>query len=69
MDPAAVFATLAALGGAAPTTIVVGCEVANVDEGMDLSAPVAAAVSDAVTAIADVLSRLSVRVTTAAREG
>jgi hydrogenase maturation protease len=69
MDPAAVFATLVALGGAAPTTIVVGCEVANVDEGMDLSAPVAAAVSDAVTAIADVLSRLSVRVTTAAREG
>ena len=48
MDPAAVFATLAALGGTPPDTVVVGCEVDDVDEGMGLSEPVAAAVPDAV---------------------
>ena len=56
MDPAAVFATLTALGGTAPRTIVVGCEVENIDEGMGLSEPVAAAVPGAVAAIDDVLS-------------
>jgi hydrogenase maturation protease len=69
MDPAAVFGTLATLGGTAPTTIVVGCEVANVDEGMGLSDPVTASVPDAVTAVEDVLSRLGARVTAPAREG
>jgi hydrogenase maturation protease len=69
MDPAAVFGTLAALGGTAPTTIVIGCEVVDVDEGMGLSEPVAAAVPHAVTAIEDVLSRLGARETTTAREG
>ena len=63
MDPAAVFATLAALGGTAPRTIVVGCEVQNVEEGMGLSRPVAAAVPGAVAAInaavADLAAALS----------
>jgi hydrogenase maturation protease len=66
MDPAAVFATLAALGGTAPRTIVVGCEVANVDEGMGLSEPVAAAVPGAVAAINDVLVDLAARTATTA---
>lgn len=57
MDPAAVFATLAALGGTAPRTIVVGCEVANVDEGIGLSDPVAAAVPGAVAALGEALAR------------
>lgn len=68
MDPAAVFATLATLGGAAPTTIVVGCEVADVDERIGLSDLVSTSVPDAVTAIEDVLSRLGARAM-AAREG
>ncbi len=58
MDPASVFASLAALGGTAPYTVVIGCEVDNVDEGMGLSDPVAAAVPEAVRAIDDVLARL-----------
>lgn len=59
MDPAAVFATLTALGGTAPRTIMVGCEVENVDEGMELSKPVMAAVPAALAAIDDVLVELT----------
>ena len=55
MDPAAVFATLTALGGTAPQTVVIGCEVSNIEEGMGLSEPVAAAVPAAVAAVDDVL--------------
>jgi hydrogenase maturation protease len=66
MDPAAVFATLSALGGTAPRTIVVGCEVENVEEGMGLSEPVAAAVPGAVAAIDDVLLDLAAHTATTA---
>jgi hydrogenase maturation protease len=62
MDPAAVFASLAALGGAPPHTVVIGCEVENVDDGIGLSESVAAAVPDAVRAIDDVVARLVCRV-------
>jgi hydrogenase maturation protease len=58
MDPAAVFASLAALGGTPPFTVVIGCEVDNVDEGMGLSDAVAAAVPEAVKAIEDMVARL-----------
>jgi hydrogenase maturation protease len=68
MDPAAVFATLNALGGTAPPTIVIGCEVETVEEGMGLSEPVTAAVPAAVAAIHDVLADLVAR-TTATAEG
>ncbi|HYZ67110.1 MAG TPA: hydrogenase maturation protease [Mycobacterium sp.] len=61
MDPAAVFASLNALGGTPPLTVVVGCEVADIDEGMGLSAPVAAAVPAAVRAVADVVADLLTR--------
>ena len=44
MDPAAVFASLQALGGSPPYTVVVGCEVGSVDEGIGLTEPVASAV-------------------------
>jgi hydrogenase maturation protease len=64
MDPAAVFATLTALGGTAPRTIVVGCEVANIEEGMGLSELVAAAVPGAVAVIDDVVANLAAAVTT-----
>jgi hydrogenase maturation protease len=59
MDPAAVFASLAALGGTPPYTVVIGCEVDDVDERMGLTDTVAAAVPDAVKAIEDVVARLS----------
>ena len=51
MDPVAVFASLRALGGTPPRTIVVGCEVADVSERMGLSEPVEAAVPEAVRAV------------------
>jgi len=59
MDPAAVFASLAALGGTPPYTVVIGCEIDNVDERMGLTDAVAAAVPDAVKAIEDLVARLS----------
>jgi hydrogenase maturation protease len=61
MDPAAVFASLSALGGAPPYTVVVGCEVENVDEGMGLSPSVAGAVDEAVDAVAEVVSTMLAR--------
>lgn len=48
MNPAAVFATLKQLGGAPRNVRIVGCEPGSVEEGMELSAPVAAAVDEAV---------------------
>lgn len=58
MDPATVFASLHALGGTAPRTIVVGCEVADVAEGMGLSESVQAAVPEAVTAVESAVAML-----------
>ena len=58
MDPGAVFASLAALGGTPPHTVVIGCEINDVDERMGLSPVVAAAVPAAVTAIEEVVGRL-----------
>lgn len=58
MDPATVFASLRALGGTPPRTIVVGCEVADVGEGMGLSEPVRAAVPEAVTAVQSAVAML-----------
>ncbi len=51
MDPDAVFASLRALDGKPPRTIVVGCEVADIQDGIGLSAPVGAAVEDAIRAV------------------
>ncbi|WP_430334318.1 hydrogenase maturation protease [Rhodococcus sp. ACT016] len=56
MDPGAVFASLAALGGRLPRTVVVGCQAGCVDEGIGLSAPVAAAVDVAVGEVRAVVS-------------
>jgi hydrogenase maturation protease len=61
MDPGAVFASLNALGGTPPPTIVIGCEVADVEEGMGLSDPVANAVPVAVKAVGDVVADLLAR--------
>ncbi|MEV0669784.1 hydrogenase maturation protease [Mycobacterium sp. NPDC050441] len=63
MDPAAVFASLRALGGRPPFTVVIGCEVSTVADGIGLSEPVAAAVPYAVAAVGAAVARLSNPVT------
>ncbi len=45
MEPTAVLASLGSLGGSLPRTFVIGCEPADVSEGMGLSPPVTAAVT------------------------
>ena len=57
MDPQAVFASLRALGGSPPRTVVVGCEVADVGDGIGLSRPVAAAIPEAVRAVEQAVTR------------
>jgi hydrogenase maturation protease len=59
MDPGAVLASLGSLGGRLPPTVLVGCQVLDVSEGMGLSEPVAAAVEPAVSAVSDVLRQVS----------
>lgn len=61
MDPSAVFASLNALGGTPPYTVVIGCEAADVDEGIGLSDAVAAAVPAAVQAVQDVVADVLAR--------
>lgn len=58
MDPAAVFASLAALGGTLPRTVVVGCQVRDVDERIGLSEPVSRAVPEAASAVRATLAEL-----------
>jgi hydrogenase maturation protease len=58
MDPAAVFASLRALGGSPPYTVVVGCEAGNVEEGIGLTELVAKAVPRAVSAVEDIVAAL-----------
>ena len=48
LDPATVLVMVQMLGGTVGRTIVVGCEPADVTEGIGLSAPVALAVDEAV---------------------
>jgi hydrogenase maturation protease len=57
MDLAAVRARLRALGGTWPRTLIVGCEPADVGEGMGLSPQVAAAVEPAVELVRTVVQR------------
>ncbi len=56
MDPGTVIASLAALGGTLPPTVLVGCQVADVAEGVGLSGPVAAAVDDAVEQVVRIVA-------------
>ncbi|ORA27761.1 hydrogenase maturation protease [Mycobacterium aquaticum] len=61
MDPAAVFASLAALGGEPPYTVVIGCEVESVADGIGLSGSVTAAIPGAVAAVEAATARLANR--------
>ncbi|MGB3484903.1 MAG: hydrogenase maturation protease [Mycobacterium sp.] len=58
MDPGAMMATLSALGGTPPRTVVVGCQAGVLTEGIGLSPPVEAAVPRAVEAVASVVAML-----------
>jgi hydrogenase maturation protease len=69
MDPGAVFASLQALGGNPPYTVVVGCEVDNIDDGMGLSDAVAAAVPAAVRAVESALDLVRSKNGAAVQEG
>jgi hydrogenase maturation protease len=57
MEPTAMLASLGLLGGRLPRTYVVGCEPADVGEGIGLTAPVAAAVDRAVEVVTGLLVR------------
>jgi hydrogenase maturation protease len=57
MAPVAVLGSLASMGGALPPTYVVGCEPADLDEGMGLTPAVEAAVEIAIDAVIDVLTQ------------
>jgi hydrogenase maturation protease len=58
MDPETVFASLRALGGEPPYTVVVGCEAGSVEEGIGLSDPVAEAVPRAARAVQEIVAAL-----------
>jgi hydrogenase maturation protease len=58
MDPATVFASLRALGGRPPYTVVIGCEAASTEEGMGLTDPVAEAVPRAARAVREIVTAL-----------
>ena len=56
MAPVAVLASLGQLGGRLPPTYIVGCQPADVGEGMGLTPDVAAAVEPAIDLVFEVLS-------------
>jgi hydrogenase maturation protease len=59
MQPDVVFGMLGLLGAQAGRIVVVGCEPARVDYGMELSEPVAAAVDEAVRIVLDLVVDLT----------
>jgi hydrogenase maturation protease len=56
MAPVAVLASLGQLGGSLPPTYIVGCQPADVGEGMGMTPEVAAAVEPAIDLVFEVLS-------------
>ena len=58
MNPEAVLTALASLGGTLDRVVVVGCEAADVSEGIGLSPPVASAVDGAANIVRDLLDDL-----------
>ena len=59
MQPDVVFGMLGLLGAQAGRIVVVGCEPARVDYGMELSEPVAAAVDKTVRIVLDMVADLT----------
>ena len=70
MDPVAVLANLDQLGGTLPPTYVVGCRPESVEDGIGLSAAVAAAVPEAAGTVTRLLAELgSAPTANAGKEG
>jgi hydrogenase maturation protease len=65
MEPVSVLASLGTMGGELPPTYIVGCEPADLDEGMGLSLDVEAAIDRAIDAVLGVLSGELAQSTTA----
>ncbi len=59
MDPVTMLASVTAVGGELPRTIIVGCEPDSLDDGMGLSPAVAAAVDRAVERVFDLAAELA----------
>lgn len=57
MDPGAVLGMVAELGGEIGRLLLVGCEPADVGEGIGLSPPVAAAVDDAARMVEELIAQ------------
>ncbi len=58
MDPASVLALLRSLGGRVDRLLVVGCEPADVEDGMGLSEPVAGAVEETCNVVRRLIDQL-----------
>jgi hydrogenase maturation protease len=58
MSPAVVLSMLAGLGGRVDRVVVVGCQPAELGDGIGLSEPVAAAVDEAVRATKELLAEI-----------
>ena len=58
MNPAVVLGLLRTLGGTMPHVVIVGCEPESVEEGIGLSAPVAAAVEPAAETVRRIVADL-----------
>ena len=69
MDPVAVLASLRSLGGQLPATYVVGCQPADVSDGIGLSPPVAAAVDEAVATVRALIKQRLTAGVPSGREG
>jgi hydrogenase maturation protease len=54
MSPASVLAAITAVGAPLPRVLLVGCQPARLDPGMELSTPVSAALDEAARLIAEV---------------
>jgi len=58
MDPRAVLGTVAEMGGTIGRLLLVGCEPADIGEGIGLSPPVAAAVDEAARMVEQLITEL-----------
>jgi hydrogenase maturation protease len=68
MDPASVLALLRSLGGRLERLLVVGCEPAEVGDGMGLSEPVAAAVEEACRVVRELIDQEASRLHSTRKE-
>jgi hydrogenase maturation protease len=69
LEPVSVLTLLTALEGRPARTLVVGCEPADVGEGIGLSAPVERAVDDAVAIVRDLIDTETSKLLVQQREG